>query len=136
MSGYTLRTFSYLLGSEFQDGQPNGSIQPVSVRDFIGTMEALTASGQVFTSGASVTMSNTQLTLVVRKSPAGPTAVTLPTSPVQWLPYTVKDGLGDAATNNITVSSAALVDSLSSAVISAPFAALSFVFDGTTWNIV
>ena len=38
----TVRTIPYLLSSEFQDGQVQGSISPQDIRDFIVTMQALT----------------------------------------------------------------------------------------------
>ena len=65
----------------------------------------------------------------------------LPTSPEAWVTYVMKDGKGDAATNNIDIASGSgshtIDGSSASAVISSNFGSLSFVFDGiSNWSIV
>ena len=65
----------------------------------------------------------------------------LPASPEAWVTYIMKDGKGDAATNNIDVAPGSVghtIDgSSASAVISSNYGALSFVFDGiNNWSIV
>ena len=94
-------------------------------------------SGVVVTAGASASFAAGQTVLVVRKPTGSATAITLPSSPVAWVLYQVKDGKGDAATNNITVSPpSGTVDGAASIVINNNFQGLSFVYDGTTWNVV
>jgi len=65
----------------------------------------------------------------------------LPAAPEAWVTYIIKDGKGDAATNNIDIASGSVshtIDGSSSpAVISANGGSLSFVFDGIdNWSIV
>ena len=52
--------------------------------------------------------------------------------------YTVKDGAANAATHNITVTSAggAVIDGQASATITANDGALTFVTEGTKWRII
>jgi hypothetical protein len=91
-------------------------------------------TGATMTSGSSITMTTT--TLVVRKTIGSATTVTLPASPVSWLTYVVKDGKGDAATNNITIASVALIDGSVSVVLNVNSQSMSFEYDTVTWNIV
>lgn len=94
-------------------------------------------SGAVVTTGATAAFTGGQTVLVVRKGTGSATAITLPAAPVNWVPYQVKDGKGDAATNNITVSPASgTVDGAASAVLNINFQGLTFVYDGTSWNLV
>lgn len=131
MSG-TARSLAYLLNL-FRNGQAVGSITTQDVADFVQTV---VPSGATLTTGSSIVM--TTNILVVDKATGSATAVTLPASPEAFtLTYTVKDGKGDAATNNITITpSSGSIDNISSAVINVGFAALSFVFDGTNfWTV-
>jgi hypothetical protein len=95
---------------------------------------AITPTGAIVTSGSSIPM--TTITLVVRKSVGSATTVTLPTNPVPWLPYVIKDGKGDAATNHITVASAALIDGSASIIMNTNSQSMSFEYDTSTWNVV
>lgn len=65
-----------------------------------------------------------------------PVAITLPTG-ILGTVYIVKDCIGDANTNNITVAGTGgeLVDG-STATINSPYGSLSFVFNGSEWSIV
>lgn len=106
-------------------------------REVVSLLAATTAvvpTGALVISGSSISMVTT--ILVVRKTAGSATAVTLPTNPVPWLSYVVKDGKGDAATNNITVSSAALIDGNPTVVMNVNYQSMSFEYDTTTWNVV
>lgn len=135
MSGTTgtPRTQSFLLNSEFQDGQLPNSISPQDLRDFIVTV---VPTGQVLTSGSSITMTTTYLG--VNKTSGSPTTVTLPSFiPPFTQAATVKDMKGDASVNNITiVPPSGLIDGQSSFVISTNFGAPSFMPDGVNWSLV
>lgn len=110
-----------------------GNYTNQNVRDFIVTV---VPTGATFTSGASVTMSTTSL--VINKASGSATAVTLPVAPVTWTQtYRIKDGKGDAATNNITVTpSSGTIDNQASVVMSINGMSLDFAFDGTNWWLV
>jgi hypothetical protein len=107
-------------------------------REVIALLLAVSAvaapTGATVASGSSIVMATT--TLVVRKTVGSATTVTLPTSPIPWLTYVVKDGKGDAATNNITIASAALIDGSASVVMNVNSQSMSFEYDTVTWNIV
>jgi len=69
---------------------------------------------------------------------AAPTAVTLPSSPVNGQVIVVKDGSGDAFNNNITVSpSVGTIDGFASFVLTQNYQAVSFVYneDLGEWHI-
>jgi hypothetical protein len=49
----------------------------------------------------------------------------------------IKDGKGDAATNNITVTPAAgTIDGSSTAVINTNYGSMQLIYNGTQWNII
>lgn len=102
-------------------------------RDFIVT---IVPTGQTLTSGASITMSTTRL--VINKTSGSATAVTLPVTPITWTQrYTIKDGKGDCATNNITVTpSSGTVDNQSSLIMNRNGMSVDLDFDGTNWWVV
>lgn len=91
----------------------------------------------VVTSGATYAMSGRTNVVVVNKATGSATAVTLPASPATGRVVRVKDGKGDAATNNITVSAAAgNIDGAASDVIAADFGARTYVYNGSEWNVI
>jgi hypothetical protein len=61
--------------------------------------------------------------------------VTLPSSPIGTV-YIVKDSSGNATINPISVTTTALIDGAISAVINSNYDSLTFVYNGTDWNIV
>jgi hypothetical protein len=63
--------------------------------------------------------------------------VNLPTTPDTGEVYIVKDILGNAGTDLISISGGAiLIDGAATAVINTDYGSLTFVFNGTEWNIV
>lgn len=68
---------------------------------------------------------------------AGPSSVVLPVSPTGTV-FVVKDISGLAATNPITVSATGgtLIDGSATALINTNYGSLTFIFNGTEWNIV
>lgn len=120
--------------SDLAEGAPagtGGTLQKLR-NGFVTTVP----TGATMTSGSSITMSTTYL--LVNKTSGSATAVTLPPSPVPFIQeYTIKDGKGDAATNNITITpSSGLIDGAASFVMNVNFMSASFLPDGTNWNVV
>jgi hypothetical protein len=75
--------------------------------------------------------------IVVNKSVAGATAVTLPAGPTAGDTYTIKDGAGNAGAQNITVSpTAGTIDGAGTNVISTNYLAREYVYNGTEWGVV
>lgn len=131
MSG-TARTLSYLFNL-FRPGQSTGSITAQDVEDFVAT---IVPDGATLTSGSSITMSTT--ILLINKTSGSATAVTLPVTPIILTQrYTIKDGKGDCATNNITITpSSGTVDNQSSLVMNVNGMSVDLDFDGTNWWVV
>lgn len=66
----------------------------------------------------------------------GPVAVALPAG-VTGTVYYIKDGTGDAVTNNITITPAAgTIDGAASATINTNFGALTLAYTGAKWEII
>ncbi|MDP2377791.1 hypothetical protein [Reyranella sp.] len=85
-------------------------------------------------SGSSYAMTPLDYEIIVDKSVAGATAITLPPDPVRGQTVVVSDGKGDAGTNNITVAAAAgNINGLATLVISNNFGTVTFSYTGTQW---
>lgn len=96
---------------------------------FILPVRVVTASGAVTVSAT------TDYEVVVNKTSGAATTVNLPASPATGLAYIIKDGKGDAATNNITVTpNAGNIDGSSTFVMSTNFQSQAFIYNGTQWN--
>jgi hypothetical protein len=66
----------------------------------------------------------------------GTVTVTLPTSNVGKV-YIIKDAVGDAAANPITVNTtASSIDSLSSYTIDNDWASIGLIYNGIEWNVI
>lgn len=75
--------------------------------------------------------------VVIRKATGSATAVTLPASPATGQEVIVKDGKGDAASNNITITAASgNIDGGASVILSANFGVARLVYDGTEWGVI
>lgn len=92
---------------------------------------------RVVTAAGAITVLALDELVVVRKTSGAATAVTLPSSPVTGRIYIIKDGKGDAATNNITISPASgTIDASANVVLATAYGSLDFVYDGTQWSII
>ena len=64
------------------------------------------------------------------------TTVNLVASPATGLTVLIKDGKGDASSNNITITpNAGTIDGASNAVLATNYAAVMLIYNGTEWNI-
>ena len=84
------------------------------------------------------TLAQTNDVVEVNKTTGSATAVPMPIMTVDHL-YQVKDAKGDAASNNITITTAngdGKIDGQTSAVINTNFMSLTLVYDGATTKIV
>lgn len=92
---------------------------------------------RVVTAAGAVTVTTSDYTIVVNKTVGAATTVNLPASPLTGTVFYVKDGKGDAATNNITLTPAAgNIDGAGTLVINANYGGYQLVYNGTAWNIV
>lgn len=75
--------------------------------------------------------------VVVKKAIGAATAVTLPSNPLLGQCVIVKDGSGDAATNNITLTPASgTIDGAATYVISANYGYVTLEYNGTEWGAI
>lgn len=101
--------------------------------------QIIDANTVVMTDAGNYTIVN-EAVLIVNKTVGAATTVTLP--PVAYTPagrtIEIKDGKGDAATNNITVDANAseTIDGSTTSVIALNYGSLTVVCNGTQWNVV
>jgi len=78
---------------------------------------------------------STDYDIAVTANAVVPASVILPVSPTGTV-FIVKDAAGAAATNPITVTAtASTIDGAANAVINTNYGSLTFIFNGTEWNI-
>jgi hypothetical protein len=89
------------------------------------------------TAPAAVTVRDTlDDVIVINKTVAGATAVTLPAG-VAGMQFTIKDGKGDASGNAITVSpTAGTIDGAATNVISSNYGFRTYTYSGVEWNVI
>lgn len=128
----TLGLFSSADGSALTEGlRLQTDARVTRLRGVIEPVRTVTAAGAV-TMAAS-----TDYIVVVNKTVGAATTVNLPASPSTGQYFIIKDGKGDAATNNITVTPAAgNIDGSSSYVMNVNFQSASFVYGGSVWSVV
>lgn len=98
----------------------------------------------LFSSVAIVTIAGNHVitnasTTVIKKAVGAATQVTLPVPGVAFgQRVTVKDGLGDAGTNNITIigSGALTIDGAANYVLATNYASVTFEWNGTEWGVI
>jgi hypothetical protein len=89
------------------------------------------------TAAGAVTVATTDDVVIVNKTTGATTIVNLPSSPTTGQCFYIKDGKGDAATNNITVTPAAgNIDGSATAVINTAYGYMLVIYNGTQWNII
>ena len=92
----------------------------------------------VKTTSGNVTCIN-ESQVVVKKDSGAATTVTLPATLMTGQTVIVKDGKGDAATNNITIQpdgvTATTIDGASTYVINANYGAVALTWNGTEWGV-
>lgn len=93
---------------------------------------------RVVTSGASVSILDTDTLIMINKTPGSPTLVTLPATATDSRMLIIKDKKGDAVINKITivVSGGGTIDGLTGFVISQNYQSVTLMFCGGSWSIV
>lgn len=90
----------------------------------------------VKTSAGDYDVLSTDCVVVINKGTGAATTVTLPASPSAGRVLVVKDGKGDAASNNITVSgNGKNIDGAASVTIGTNYDVRRLVYNGTQWNL-
>lgn len=92
---------------------------------------------RVITAAGAVTVATTDDIVIVNKTVGAATTVNLPASPVSGDTYVVKDGKGDAATNNLTITPAAgNIDGAGTYVMNVNYQSVIVSYNGTQWNVL
>ena len=91
----------------------------------------------VKTSSGNYDVTSSDAVVVVNKTVGAATQVNLPASPATGRVLIVKDGKGDAGSNNITVSgNGKNIDGAASVTISSNYGVSRVVYNGTQYNVI
>lgn len=92
---------------------------------------------RLVTAAGAITVTTSDYVIVVKKTLGAATTVDLPTSPTSGDTYVIKDGKGDAHTNNITlVPASGTIDGASTFVMNTNYASKEVTYNGTEWSIL
>lgn len=91
---------------------------------------------RVVTAAGAITITSADYLVIANKTSGAATTVNLPAGVTNTV-FIIKDGKGDAATNNITLTPAAgNIDGASTLVISTNYGSATIVYNGTQWNVI
>lgn len=94
-------------------------------------------TARVVTAAGAITALATDGIIVVNKATGAATPITLEASPATGAVHIVKDGKGDAQTNNITITPASgTIDGSPNIIINQNRAAVTLIFAGAEWSIL
>jgi hypothetical protein len=98
------------------------------------TTTGMLLATRVVTAAGAVTVGATDDVVIVNKTVGAATTVNLPAG-VTKRRYIIKDGKGDAAANNITITPAAgTIDGAATLVINTNYGRATIIYNGTQWN--
>lgn len=123
-----------------------GTTSPTSNLHVVGTgmfTSVLTTAGRIknlrrITAAGAVTVTATDDVIAIAQTVGAAITVNLPASPETGRSYSIKDGKGDALTNNITVEpdGAGTIDGAGNFVINVNYGSVDVTWDGVQWLIV
>ena len=91
---------------------------------------------RVVTAAGSVTVTSDDYLVIVNKTVGAATTVNLP-SVWRGRTFVIKDGKGDAATNNITITPASgTIDGAAGKTLNSNYQSATLVFNGSEWNSI
>lgn len=103
----------------------------------IGSCTGQTVAVRVVVASGAVAVTTSDFVVVVNKTSGAATTVNLPASPLTGAVVWIKDGKGDANTNNITITPAAgNIDGSATDVINTAYGAALLEYNGTQWNVL
>lgn len=108
-----------------------------TITGILTTQSGRVLSGRVVTAAGAITMATTDNVVIVNKTVGAATTVNLVGSPTTWTSFTIKDGKGDAGTNNITITPAAgTIDGASTYVMGTNYQSATVVYSGSEWSVI
>lgn len=132
-------TTSQLLGASGTSGTANLVTVGSGLSLAAGTLTATGAANptpRIITAAGPVTVLAGDGLVVLNKTVGAATTVTLEASPVAGVAHRIKDGKGDAGTNNITVQPAAgTIDGAATFVMNTNRQAITVEYTGAEWSI-
>lgn len=91
---------------------------------------------RVITAAGAITVTAADWAVIVNKTVGAASAVALPAG-ATGAEFVIKDGKGDAAANNITITPAAgTIDGAATSVISANYGSATLLYNGTEWSAI
>lgn len=130
-------TGTLIAGQEWDNVEfSGGNISNVILTDVVVNGVSYSRIVRRITDTNPIVVGPTDYVLVIDKTPGGPTSVNLPT-PTENRTIVVKDGKGDAVTNNITINgNGSTIDDSGSYVINQNYGAVEITFNGDQWSVV
>lgn len=91
----------------------------------------------LFATSEETLLNDSHYMVIVKMNNPGPSTIVLPLNPDLGKIYVIKDGTGDAFTNNIMVDgNGKLIDGQTALVLAQDFVSATLVYNGTGWNII
>jgi len=127
-----------IAGQEYDDVYfVGGEISNVTLTNVTINGTATARTERVITAAGGVTVASDDYIITMKKTVGQITTITLPASPTTSRSIIVKDGNGDAATYNITISgNGKTIDGAATFVLDRNFQAVEIVYNGTEWNAI
>jgi hypothetical protein len=108
-----------------------------ALRTFIQSTGGQKWNYRVITTSDPVTVAASDYVLIIKKSVGSATAVALPAG-VDGTVYAIKDGKGDATSNNITITpdGSETIDGGATYVMSSNYQSITMIFAAGQWNLI
>lgn len=109
----------------------------MTVPGILKTQSGKERKTRTVTASGDVTVATTDDIVIVAKTSGAATVVNLPATPTTGVTFEIRDGKGDAATNNITITPASgNINGAATLVLDKNYAAVEVTYNGTEWSAV
>lgn len=123
-------------GITIDDSNNVTGVVALSASGILTTSSGLVKKVRVVIAAGAVTVATTDWLVVVNKTVGAATVVNLPATPTTGTEFVIKDGKGDANSNNLTVTPAAgNIDGSGTFVMNVNYQSATFVYNGSSWSI-
>lgn len=108
-----------------------------TVNGILTTKSGIIRNVRFITAAGAVTVATTDDIIIIDKTVGAATTVNLVSAPTKGTTFVIKDGKGDAAVNNITITPAAgTIDGAATFVINVNYGSVTVVASGNEWSIL